>query len=595
MTDRVARDSTESNPIPAPTVPVQQAQFHPDGRFWAIYACLLVTMFLSSVSQTIVGSAMPTIVGSLGGVEHMSWIITAYTLAMTISMPVYGKLGDMVGRKSVLLVAIALFLVGSALSGTSQTMNAFIVFRFIQGLGGGGLIVCSQAITADIIPARVRGVYQAPISAMFGIASVLGPLIGGWLTDTVSWHAVFWVNLPLGILVWIAIFVAVKLPSHPLQAKVDWVGLVLLDVGAIAVVLLATWAGRQFAWGSYQAIALILAVLVSWGLLPMAERRAAEPILPLQLFRNRTFLVCTAVGMLAMAAMFGAMGYLPTYMQMVYGLSPTRSGLMLIPMTIGQLGAATVVGMLVTRTGHYRAWPVAGTLVAAGGMYLLSTLTADSSKGLLIGYTTLLGVGIGMILQLLVLLVQNAVPQRIVGTATSGNNFFRQIGVSLGSTVIGTAFTSRLAVNLEGFFANLEATGDDATRAQLAQARAQGLDAASLTPSVVAQLPDAVRLGIIDSYVHALTPVLGALVPALVLAALVSIFLPHVDLATKSGLEQVAEQDHQSARRAVRELIEEREPRVSDHSEQHRGDDSPGASSGGPDHSPGRDADDVAL
>jgi len=562
MTERVARDDA-ANPdsVPGPPDTGQEARFHPDGRFWAVYACLLVTMFLSSVSQTIVGSAMPTIVGSLGGVEHMSWIITAYTLAMTISMPVYGKLGDMIGRKQVLLVAIALFLVGSALSGTSQTMSSFIVFRFIQGLGGGGLIVCSQAITADIIPARVRGVYQAPISAMFGIASVLGPLIGGWLTDTVSWHAVFWVNIPLGVLAWIAIFVVMKLPSHQLQAKVDWGGLVLLDIGAIAVVLLATWAGHQFAWGSGQAIALILVIVVSWGLLPAAERRAAEPILPLQLFRSRTFLVCTAVGMLAMAAMFGAMGYLPTYMQMVYGLSPTQSGLMLIPMTIGQLGAATVVGMLVSRTGHYRAWPVAGTLVAAAGMYLLSTLTADSSKGLLIGYTTLLGVGIGMILQLLVLLVQNAVPQRIVGTATSGNNFFRQIGVSLGSTVIGTAFTSRLASNLEGFLAHLDATGDDATRAQLAQARAHGLDAASLTPSVVAQLPDALRLGIVDSYVQALTPVLGALVPLLVLAALISVLLPHVDLATKSGLQQVADQDDESAREAVQELLEEPELR----------------------------------
>jgi EmrB/QacA subfamily drug resistance transporter len=535
------------------------ARFTPDGRFWAIYACLLVTMFLSSVSQTIVGSAMPTIVGSLGGVEHMSWIITAYTLAMTISMPVYGKLGDLIGRKPVLLAAIALFLTGSALSGLAQTMGPFIAFRFLQGLGGGGLIIGSQAITADIIPARVRGVYQAPIAAMFGIAAVLGPLIGGWLTDAVSWHAVFWINLPLGVAAWVAILIAMKLPSHEMRAKVDWAGLALLDAGAIAIVLLATWAGQQFAWTSWQTVALCVVLVASWGLLPAVERRAEEPILPLQLFRNRTFLVCTAVGMLAMAAMFGAMGYLPTYMQMVYGLSPTQSGLMLIPMTIGQILAATLVGALVTRTGHYRAWPVLGTLVAALGMALLSTMQEDSPVALLVVHTTVLGIGIGMILQLLVLLVQNSVPARIVGTATSGNNFFRQIGVSLGATVIGTLFTSRLASSLEGFLSDMAVTGDDAARAQLAQARAEGLDASSLTPAVVAQLPDVLRSGIVEAYVHSLTPVLAGLVPILVVAAVISLFLPHLDLSTKSGLEQVEDQDRESAREAVEELITQEE------------------------------------
>lgn len=544
-------DTTAAEPEPA-------VDFHPDNRFWAIYACLLITMFLSSVSQTIVGSALPTIVGSLGGVEHMSWIITAYSLAMTISMPVYGKLGDLIGRKHVLLVAIALFLVGSGLSGTAQTMGMFIVFRFIQGLGGGGLIICSQAITADIIPARVRGVYQAPISAMFGIASVLGPLIGGWLTDAVSWRVVFWVNIPLGVIVWIAIFIAMKLPSHELRAKVDWLGLALLDLGAVALVLLATWGGHQYAWVSWPILALGAAVIACWGLLPAAERHAEEAILPLQLLRNRTFIVCTLVGMLTMAAMFGAMGYLPTYLQMVYGLTPTQSGLMLIPMTIGQLGAATIVGALVSRTGHYRAWPVTGTLVAAVGMFLMSTLDAHSPAGLVIAYTTLLGTGIGMIVQLLVLLVQNSVPPHIVGTATSDNNFFRQIGVSLGAAIIGAAFTSRLATNLEGFLGGLAASGDDAVKADLAQAKAHGLDAASLTPQVVGALPDTVRGGIVDSYVHALTPVLGALVPMLVLAAVVSVFLPHLDLATRSGLQQVADQDRASAHEAVEELLEER-------------------------------------
>ncbi|MDN5964223.1 MAG: MFS transporter [Actinomyces sp.] len=526
----------------AASTSTDEVAFHPDRRFWLIYSFLIIVMFLSALDQTIVGTAMPTIVGDLGGVEHMSWIVTAYTLAITVSMPLYGKLGDLMGRKRTFLVAIALFLAGSALSGFADSMGTFIAFRFLQGLGGGGLMISSQAITADLLPARVRSLYMAPMGAMFGIASVLGPLVGGWLTDSVSWHWVFWINLPLGIAAWIAIAVAMKLPVHTFHGRVDWAGLTLLDVGAVAIVLLATWGGHQFDWLSWQSAALVLVLLVSWGLLPRVESRASEPIIPLTLFTNRTFVVTTLMGMLAMGALFGVMGYLPTYLQMAYGVSATTSGLMLIPMTVGMLVASTLSGALVSRTGHYRAYPPVGALIAAGALVLMSTMDAQSSVFLLSGYTFVLGAGIGLFFQLLVLLVQNAVPQRIVGTATSSNNFFREIGVTLGAALIGAVFTSRLTDQLVTFLGSAASSTDEATRAALQAAQASGLSPASLTPHMVLGLPDVLRSGIIDSYVNALTPIFLWLSPLLVVAALISLALPKIELGTKSGLEQAEEE-----------------------------------------------------
>lgn len=541
----MAENASSSSPV---------VTFKPDGRFWVIYASLMLVMFLSALDQTIVGTALPTIVGDLGGVEHMSWVLTAYTLAITVAMPVYGKMGDLIGRKPTFLFAIALFLIGSALSGFSNSMGEFIAFRFIQGLGGGGLMISSQAITADLLPARVRSVYMAPMGAMFGVASVLGPLVGGWLTDSVSWHWVFWINLPLGIAAWVMIVAFMHLPTHKVKAKVDWLGLTLLDVGAVTLVLLATWGGKQYSWTSWQIVALGGATLVLWALLPMVERRAAEPIMPLELFTNRTFVVSTVVGMLAMGAMFGVMGYLPTYLQMAYTVSATVSGLMLIPMTIGMLTGSIGSGALVTKTGRYKVYPVVGALIAAGGMVLMSTMDADSSVWLVSVYTFLLGFGIGLFFQLLVLLVQNAVPQQIVGATTSSNNFFREIGVSLGAALIGAVFTSRLTTGVTSFFTSLANSNDPSVVKVLEQAQASGLDVASLTPQAVAQLPEVLHSGIVDAYVNALTPVFLWMSPIFVLAAAISLLFPNTPLGTKSGLEQVAEQEGV----AVEELFERR-------------------------------------
>ncbi len=516
-----------------------EIHFKADGQFWVIYLSLMVVMFLAALDQTIVGTALPTIIGDLGGVEHMAWAITGYTLAMTVAMPIYGKIGDLVGRKITFLVAIALFLLGSALCGFAHNMLSFVAYRFIQGLGGGGLMITSQAITADILPARIRALYMAPMGAMFGVASVLGPLIGGWFTDSVSWHWVFWINLPLGLIVWVAIAFFMKLPRRNRKVVVDWGGLFFLDLGAIALVLATAWAPDAYGWISWQTIGLFLVVLIAWAIFPAIERKAKEPIIPLSLLHDRTFITTTISGMIAMGSMFGVLGYLPTYLQMVYGVSATVSGLLLIPMTVGMLIGTTFQGWFVTRTGHYRILPIVGPIIAGCGMLLLTLLTANSSVWLISVFTILLGLGMGSFFQLLVLLVQNAVEAKNVGTATSSSNFFREIGVTLGSAVIGVMFTSRLTSGIETFFGELTNSGDEEVIGQLADLQNSGFDTASLTPSSVHELPAAIQSGIIDSYVDALTPLFLYLAPFMAAAALLGFLIPKIPLGTKSGIEQI--------------------------------------------------------
>lgn len=517
-----------------------QAPFRPDRRFWVVYLCLMLVMFLSALDQTIVGTALPTIVGDLGGVAHMGWVITAYTLAITVIMPVYGKLSDLVGRKRLFLIAIAVFLLGSALAGTATSMGEFIAYRFLQGLGGGGLIVCSQAITGDLIPPRVRAVYMAPMGATFGIASVVGPLLGGWLTDSVSWRFVFWINPPLGLIALVACAIALKLPRDRMHTKVDWAGLVLLDVGAVAIVLVATWGGAQYAWGSWQIISLIAVAIVSWGLVPSVEKRAAEPMLPLQLLRNRTFVLCTVIGVLAMGAMFGALAYIPTYIQMVYGYSATISGLMLIPMTVGILLASMLSGLLTARIGRYRPFIIVGPFIAALGLVMLSQLGPDSSVVWVMVDTFITGAGIGLFFQLLVMAVQNDVPARMLGTATSQNNFFREIGVSLGASLIGVAFTTRLTSRLGDLFAHLAASSNPQVREALG--RLGGHASGSLTPEMVSSMPPVVHDGIVNAYSDSLTPVLGWLAPVLVVAGLLGFGLRNVTLSNTTGLDRRGEE-----------------------------------------------------
>ena len=515
------------------------AEFHPDRRFWAVYASLLIVMFLSAMDQTIVGTALPTIVGDLGGAAHMAWILTAYTLAITVAMPVYGKLGDLVGRKNLFLVAIALFLIGSALCGTADTMTQLIIYRFIQGLGGGGLMISSQAITGDLIPPRVRGTYMAPMGAMFGIASILGPIIGGWLTDSVSWRWTFWINLPLGVLAFAAIAVVLRLPGRRLTSPIDWWGLVLMNAGAVAIVMMATWGGNQYAWTSPVIIGLGAAGAVCWGLFALAQTRAADPILPWSILTNRTFVVATVVGMLAMGGMIGVMSYLPTYLQMVYGYSATVSGLLLVPMTIGMLAASILSGVLVARNDRYRVYPVLGALIAAAASFWLFRLTTASPVWQVSAATFVMGAGIGLFFQLLVTVVQNAIPARHLGTATSGNNFFREVAVSLGASLIGAAFSSNLTSSLADRIGALASGSGPEARASLAQFG--DADTSSLTPALVNQLPAVLHDAVAGAYADALLPIFGWMVPLFVLTSVVALLLPEVPLSRKTGMEQVAE------------------------------------------------------
>ena len=529
-----------STPAPAGTALHEPgADFRPDRRFWAVYASLLVVMFLSAMDQTIVGTALPTIVGDLGGAAHMAWVLTAYTLAITVAMPVYGKLGDLVGRKNLFLVAIALFLIGSALCGTADTMTQLIIYRFIQGLGGGGLMISSQAITGDLIPPRVRGTYMAPMGAMFGIASILGPIIGGWLTDSVSWRWTFWINLPLGVLAFVAIAIVLRLPSHRLTSPIDWWGLAFMDAGAVAIVLMATWGGNQYAWTSPVIIGLGAAGLVCWGLFAYVETRAADPILPWSILTNRTFIVSTAVGMLAMGGMIGVMSYLPTYLQMVYGYSATASGLLLVPITIGMLVSSILSGILVSRTDRYKIYPVLGPLVAAGASFWLSRLTTTSPVWQISAATFFMGAGIGMFFQLLVTVVQNAIEARHLGTATSGNNFFREVGVSLGASLIGAAFSSGLTSNLTDRIGELARSADPAVLGTLAQFK--DADTSSLTPALVDQLPTVLHDAVASSYADALLPIFGWMIPLFVATSVIALLLPEVPLSQKTAMEQIAE------------------------------------------------------
>ena len=525
----------------------EAVKFKPDRRFWVVYLCLMMVMFLSSLDQTIVATALPTIVGDLSGVEHMAWVITAYTLAITVGMPLYGRLSNLIGRKKLYLIAIGLFLLGSALCGTAGTMVAFIFYRFIQGLGGGGLMILSQAITGDLIPPRVRAAYMAPMGAMFGVSSVLGPLLGGWLTDSISWRWVFWVNLPLGVVAWVACLFALKLPKHELKTKIDWLGLTLMDVGAVAIVLLATWGGSQYDWSSWQIIGLGVVTVVAWGWLPVVERRVEDPVLPLELFHNRTFVVATIIGMLAMGAMFGVLAYLPTYMQMTYGYSATVSGLLLIPMTIGILLASAVTGLLTSRIGRYRIFIIIGPIVAAGGMVLMSTLNENSPVWRIMGDTFVLGLGMGMFFQLLVMAVQNDVRPTLLGTATSHNDFFRQIGVCLGSSLIGVAFTTRLTNRVGDLFASLATSKDPAVLKALGAMSSQNHAAASLTPGAVNQMPGSIRQGIIEAYVNSLTPLFLWMAPMVAAAGLLALLLKDVPLSHHTGLQMRAASEAQDA------------------------------------------------
>jgi len=493
-------------------------------RIGWIFTSLMLVMLLAALDQTIVGTALPTIVGELDGLEHMSWTITAYTLALTIAMPVYGKLGDLVGRKNLFLVAIALFLVGSALCGLSQDMLWLILSRGVQGLGGAGLMIMSQTIIADVVPAKDRAKYMAPIGAVFGVSSVAGPLLGGWLTDSAHWRWVFWINLPLGIVALIVAAITIKLPVRKNTAKIDYAGMILLALAITGLVLVTSWGGSQYDWTSPTILGLSLGTIVAAVLFVVVERAVPEPILPMRLFRNRTFVVTTLLGLVVGAGMMGALAYLPTYLQMSYGVNATESGLLLIPMVVGLLVTSIGSGAVVTKTGRYKFLPIAGTLIAALGMFLMSTMTLDTPLWQLCTYVAILGAGLGLFMQIIVLAVQNAVDPREIGTATSANNLFREFGVTIGIAILGTVFSSRLTERLGGAVEGVSAGGHGGT--------------SSLTPAVLEQLPPEVADLIVNAYSTALVPMFAWMVPMFLVGTVIAFFLPELPLASTTALSE---------------------------------------------------------
>lgn len=479
-----------------------------------VFSGLMLGMFLASLDQTIVATALPTMVGELGGLEHLSWVVTAYLVTSTVAAPLYGKVSDLYGRKIVFQAAIAIFLIGSVLSGLSQSMGQLIGARAVQGLGAGGLMVMAMTIVGDILSPRERGRYQGYIGSVFAVSSIAGPLLGGFLVDNLSWRWVFYINLPIGLAALVVTSAVLNLPFRRVEHPVDYVGAGLLVGGVSSLLLVTVWGGSEYPWVSsvilgLAATAFVLIVAFLWW-----ERRAPEPILPLRLFRNRTFTITSGAGFIVGLGMFGGIIFLPLFLQVVTGASATNSGLLLLPLMAGVLTSSITSGRLITRTGRYKAFPLVGTAVMTVAMFLLSTMGPSTSYLLSSAYMLALGLGMGLVMQVLVVAVQNAVSAEDLGVATSSASFFRSLGGSFGTALFGSILTSRLAYHL----------GD------LVSGEGSALGDLTGSPELIGQLPPQIRTTVVEAFSDSITTVFATAIPFVLIAFVLVLLLPELPL-----------------------------------------------------------------
>ena len=502
-------------------------QFLPPREVMIVLPGLLLAILLAMLDNLIVSTALPRIVGDLGGVAHLSWVVTAYILASLVVTPFYGKLGDMYGRKKFFVVAIVIFLAGSALSGLSQSMAELIMFRAVQGLGAGGLMVGAMATLGDIVSPRERGKYMSYMMVVMMLATIGGPLLGGFITENFSWRWIFYINLPVGGAALVYIISTLHLPAKRVNHRLDYLGGGLLAVAAISLVLLATWGGTEYPWGSGQIIGLAVLAVAAAAAFCMVELRVAEPILPLHVFRNRNFSLTMALTFLTGLAMFGALTFLPLYQQTVQGASPTLSGLMLTPMMLGVTVTSIVAGQVTTRTGRYKIFPILGGAIMGVGMYLLTGLGISTTKTTLAIYYVVLGLGMGFLMQMVSLIAQNSVQQKDMGVASSARMFFQQIGGSLGVAAFGAVFARRLTESLAaaaGSGVHISASGGQ------------------LDPATVDSLPARVKHDVFFAIAHAIQGVFIWALPAAVLIFVLAWFIKEVPLRGRAPAAEAPSQ-----------------------------------------------------